>query len=195
MSLSSVSKASSRDGALTQSAGKYSLVSYPSSSPLSRKNWLIPKWLRGQHATSTNRLPGVVGHLVHSRVGEVSEDVGKVQASHGELRDDHLGERGEGTVRSARLRRIGPETTHLKTPWRSALNAPKPAAAEKLPRSMIPLDTNTLDGQHRPSQTETRLTLGAFCESRSDPSSPPDRCRSPSPLPRSAPCSSCPARC
>lgn len=31
-----------------------------------------------------------------------------------------------------------------KMPWRSALKAPKPAAAEKLPRSMMPLETNTL---------------------------------------------------
>jgi hypothetical protein len=34
--------------------------------------------------------------------------------------------------------------TDLKTPYRSALKAPKPAAAEKFPRSMIPLETNTL---------------------------------------------------
>ena len=34
--------------------------------------------------------------------------------------------------------------TNLKTPYRSALKAPKPAAAEKFPRSMIPLETNTL---------------------------------------------------
>jgi hypothetical protein len=33
---------------------------------------------------------------------------------------------------------------HLKTPYRSALKAPKPAAAEKFPRSMIPLETKTL---------------------------------------------------
>jgi hypothetical protein len=32
----------------------------------------------------------------------------------------------------------------LKTPWRSALKAPKPAAAEKLPRSMMPEGTKTL---------------------------------------------------
>lgn len=34
--------------------------------------------------------------------------------------------------------------THEKTPYRSALKAPKPAAAEKFPRSMIPLEMNTL---------------------------------------------------
>jgi len=34
--------------------------------------------------------------------------------------------------------------TYLKTPYRSALKAPKPAAAEKFPRSMIPLETKTL---------------------------------------------------
>ena len=34
--------------------------------------------------------------------------------------------------------------TDLKTPYRSALKAPKPAAAEKFPRSMIPLETKTL---------------------------------------------------
>ena len=39
---------------------------------------------------------------------------------------------------------IGDHRTHLKTPKRSALKAPKPAAAEKLPRSMIPLLTKTL---------------------------------------------------
>lgn len=33
---------------------------------------------------------------------------------------------------------------YLKTPCLSALNAPQPAAAEKFPRSMIPLDKKTL---------------------------------------------------
>jgi hypothetical protein len=34
--------------------------------------------------------------------------------------------------------------TNLKTPNRSALKAPNPAAAEKLPLSIIPLETKTL---------------------------------------------------
>ena len=43
--------------------------------------------------------------------------------------------------------------TDLKTPYRSALKAPKPAAAEKFPRSMIPLETNTLFISISPERT------------------------------------------
>jgi hypothetical protein len=43
--------------------------------------------------------------------------------------------------------------TNLNTPYRSALKAPNPAAAEKFPRSMIPLETNTLFISISPERT------------------------------------------
>src|SRR5262249_16741621 len=39
---------------------------------------------------------GVVGHVVDTAVTEVREDVGRVEARHGDLADTHLQERGEG---------------------------------------------------------------------------------------------------
>ena len=50
--------------------------------------------------------------------------------------------------------------TDLKTPYRSALKAPKPAAAEKFPRSMIPLETNTLCISISPSNENWGYVLG-----------------------------------
>lgn len=37
-----------------------------------------------------------VGHFVNTRVGEVGEDVGEVETSHGQLGDDHFREGREG---------------------------------------------------------------------------------------------------
>jgi hypothetical protein len=89
-------------------------------------------------------VPGVISHLVNTRVREVGENIGKVESSHGQLRDDHLGECREGTEPMSTESIDRRAKTHLKTPYRSALKAPKPAAAEKLPRSMIPLEIKTL---------------------------------------------------
>ena len=72
----------------------------------------------------------------------MGQDVGVVESGHGQLGEDHLGESREGTI-NQRLPLVV-LWTYLKTPNRSALKAPKPAAAEKFPRSMIPLETNTL---------------------------------------------------
>ena len=52
---------------------------------------------------------------------------------------------------------------HLKTPNRSALKAPNPAAAEKLPRSMIPLETKTLYLSTHPTMGYRQLTRDASC--------------------------------
>jgi hypothetical protein len=53
--------------------------------------------------------------------------------------------------------------TNLKTPYRSALKAPKPAAAEKFPRSMIPLETNTLFISILPKAKREIRTRGGTC--------------------------------
>jgi hypothetical protein len=42
-------------------------------------------------------VPSVVGHLINTRVGEVSQDIGIVESGHGQFGEDHLGESRECT--------------------------------------------------------------------------------------------------
>jgi hypothetical protein len=51
----------------------------------------------GEHVVDAE-VAGVVRHVVHAGVAEVSEDVALVEAGHGDLGDDHLEERGERGV-------------------------------------------------------------------------------------------------
>ncbi len=58
-----------------------------------------------QHQTIHTRipLPGVVGHLVHTGMREVGENIGEIETGHGEFGDDHLGEGGECASNRVRL--------------------------------------------------------------------------------------------
>ena len=80
----------------------------------------------GEHVVDAE-VAGVVGHVVDAGVAEMGQHVGVVQARHRDFADAHLQERAERADRSPAC----------------PSSMPKPAAAEKLPRSMMPASTNT----------------------------------------------------